>query len=253
MTTPSPATIAGEIQSRLEPYQVAGGAFLVGDNFDFRSIYQEIRKLIKVDAQMGYLFEAQYFQLLGDVEQARAALAKALKLGYGLTYTQVATACLINLGFFSEAQEFFKVAGDPKNGSFLSRFHSGLTCGAFNRTFAFLEQAKLMKLDLTMFPADKVIRIKRVLDAAELSDEEIGRVLDVAGEVMRERRTFYLNPAPDVDVADEPWNSSPCVYVTFRLSLPHEEVAAMYADLSERLCSKFSQISDAFHVSFRAN
>lgn len=252
MTAQIPATIADDIQQRLNPYLLAGGGYYSPDDWRVRVLLRDVQNLIRADAKIGYLAEARVFQLCGEVGRVKQSLEKSRKLAHDIDYEYAAVTCLINLGLFSEAQKHYEIATDPKNGQFTKGFVSGFACGALNKMWEFTEQAKSMKLDLSNLPIEKVSRIRQTLSDASLSDERIGQILDVAGEVMRDNHTLYVNETPDVDVADKPWASPQCVYLTFRLKDSASNVAKMYEDLSDRLCARFPDLPSAFHVSFQA-
>lgn len=252
MITPAPATIAKELQDRLTPYMLAGGVYRHVDDFEIRSLINDARKLIKADAASGYLFLALIYQLCGDATVARYHLENARKLNHDNQYEGASNSILINLGYFSEAQSHYRLFADPCYGQFLVAGMSGLACGAFHTVDSFVKQAEKMQLDLTNVPVTRVAHAAKVLENNSITDDLTGKIIDVAGEVMREYRIFYSNELPDIDVVDGFGENPDCVYMTYYVGVSAGVAAEMYSKLADRLCDRFSELPAAFHVGFRS-
>lgn len=98
----------------------------------------------------------------------------------------------------------------------------------------------------TDFP-QAILDARDALAAADVSDASVAEILDVAGEVLRSRRLFYVNAHPEVDVVR--LGGDRIVHLVFRLAQSAREVAQANWQLADLMAQR-DKISPSVHVSF---
>lgn len=227
--------------------------YLASNNFTFRRIQEDARKIVAADAATGHLMLAYVQQLVGDREAVRYHLDNALKLGVARTRAaEVGLICSINLGQFSAAQAYFAVAEDPRNGTTSDSDNRGLICGAFRQLVEFGDIAMRMGKGLPDSAAAHNYRLSaQVLDVTGTTDEETAALLDLAGQILHERRLFVAGIPPDlITLNDE--EKGHCVFMTFLVRESPEVVAEMGFTLAERAAEQLPRIPPGFSVGFTA-
>lgn len=255
MTLALPETIAKTLLDEVAVILSASKRYLTNEGLTneaqtIRRLFRESDKLAKADALAAHSVRAQTYALLGDVDQASYYLNAALHLSNDADVHSLACGVLINLGLFSEGQKHYLYGMNPVSGQYARFGEGGLICGAFKQTRLFLSEARKMQLDLSAFRVDQVEAASRMADLNGLSDEVAGQILDVAGEVLRERHLFWLNPFPDLEIVDVPGELQ-SIFMTFRVDASSDEAFEMNMRVAELLAERFDSIPWGLHVSFK--
>ena len=251
MPSPLPATIAIAVADELTRLVTTAHVFADKNDLRVRRLASEIDKLIKVDAKVGHLAKACLFQLYGDAESMRYHVSCAAKLWSDSAVDSVFGRCLTNLGFFSEAQVACSLAAEPRRGSFTTNIATCLYCGAVVAMGRLTDQARIMGFDTAIAEVGIAGEVRAILERVGIEDEEIGRILDVAGELMREQGLFYQDVGPQIFCVDDADLGGGCVYYTFALSATPERVTELQFELACRLVDRFPVLPAAFSVGFR--
>ncbi|MCK9380826.1 MAG: hypothetical protein M0P95_07135 [Sulfuritalea sp.] len=216
---------------------------------------RETKKLVTVDPIAGHLMYARVAQLAGNIDKVRHHIDNAKALTGRLEAARAAVPVFGNLGLFSDALAAARIAYHPITGCgwLCADVVVGISNCAFRTFDDFLTQAEEMKIDLSAITEDRkvIARAARVLEAAGVTDDAVARMIDIAGEVMRDHRLIYQGQTPDVDIDDRPGLGN-CVYVTYRVRATAAEAADLYAEMVEKITDRINPIPSAFHVSLRA-
>lgn len=250
MPVQTKATIATELSDVVGGLLANSIAYRNPNEFQIKQLFAEAKKLIAVDAISGHIITGLIYQLCGDTDMMRYHMENASRLGNPIDVMQARAVGECNLGYFSVAAMYFEGAAEPKRGGFTSAFGLGLVCGAFHKLSAFISEAEKMKIDLQNLPVSEVRRAEKVLLDGHVTDEQIGVILDLAGEVLRSKSLFYAEDLPEIDIADCSWDFPKCVYLRYRVQAAPADVAQMTDALAEKVASRIEQVPDAFHVAF---
>lgn len=248
MPATHPATIATNIGQQLHAQMSQMGHFYDADSFILLRIDAENKKLMSVDPAGFYRNLAVIAHMRGNLEALEAHLLKAQKINKFDVDNETTRVCLYaNLGFASKALEFFNNSVDIKHGN-LSQFASNASgIGAFQRSIEIMQQASLAKLELpnlelmtALNEAGVILRDQGVADAL------CAKIIDVAGEVLRSRKLFWLNPHPAICVN----KASRTVAMCMAVDVSPDEAANMTMETATKLIA-LNLDSAAFYVSFR--
>lgn len=214
--------------------------YLPKDDLRLRRLLAEADKLMHADPREAHSIKGMVYQLSGDFEQALSHMDIAINLGPE-NPIGIANKCsvLINSGYFSEAQKLYVKVGSPEKGNFPMGTLLGLGTGAYREMDKFLDVARKMKLDLAAFDAGTIGNAARLMNKHGLSDEELARFLDVAGEIMREENVVFCD-MPEVFAWDA--SDDPALSITYKLPVDAYRAEQLDCELAERLVDRFSQI-----------
>lgn len=248
MYSPKPATIENELFGELDALLQRTSAFHNEGEFAF--FFLKAKKLVGVDAAAGHTAYAFLYHLCGNAAKMRYHLENAGKLAGSVERFGYWCAFEGNLGFATEAQKHFAIIGNPTTGRLSNSFDIGLSCGAFSKLGEYLDKAVEMKLDLSSCDTQLVRNVGAIFADAGVADERIGEILDVAGEVMRERQIVPIGK-PLIEIERGATPSTSCVFFTHVIARPGVEVADISYEFADRLISRFDEVPEQFFVTFR--
>lgn len=251
MTSKLPATISNDLSNETNLLLQSTGHYLDETNLNIRRLLAAAKKLMAVDPFESHIAYALIYQICGDVAKVKDHLRIAEKLGSPLRTTEMSTITNINLGFFSEAQQSYKLCGSPKTGNFLKSLNAGYASLSFLQICDFLDDAIKMNFDLNNVDFETAQKVKNVLQSAGISQEDLSAIVDIVGEILRENKLFYLNNLPDISIEDDVLGA-PCVFITFFIKESYENAAKLYGTFIDRLISRFGHIPEAVHVSIQS-
>jgi len=246
-----PHTTINRIGARIRDILGDAAHYLSPDDFVFRRILRDCDALMKVDPIQGHLATAMALQLSGDEQGVRRHFANARRLtpdpdGQIAHLWAQATA---NLGLFSESHRALAESLTAQSGFFPYRAGLAVTVGAFHLLFERLHEALSKNIAMLYgLPLEKAYQALAALDREPASDEDVAAMLDVAGEVLRDRKMFYLDHGPRWKVLTEA--GIHMVHFVFRVQGDPEKVADMNYELAMRTAERIDRIALTFHVSF---
>jgi hypothetical protein len=166
--------------------------FFIGlDNMEWRRLVREAGKLRAADAHAGWALLGMLHAMVGDVEQMDQAYQNSLDLRIDQTTIANWTANLINLGYFSRAQDLFSQHGHPNKGMFSYLYELGVMSFAYQTAADYMALAKGMNMKLEAVETPMATTISDFLRAQEISDSQVARHFDVAGEILRKRGIVF--------------------------------------------------------------
>jgi len=232
-----PVTKGNEISAEINRILSSARTYDSVDEITFRRLEVQAKKVVSANPVEGHNVLASLYGLRGDIAKAREHFSILANLSQEPILATNKTAILLNAGFFGEVQKLFAIAANPQMGFFTGIWDHGIACGAFRTLHAFLSTARKMELDLKGINVDLVERAVRFLDANAISDESLAAMLDVAGEMLRENRLFFIGRAPTVFVGDHDSLES-FFEITFQVGLSGKAAAALDRELGHRLLTR---------------
>jgi len=228
------ATSANTLVNEINKLLVDSRNYWSRDNLTFRRLESEARKLLKANAAEGHNVLAQLYTLTGDIDEAIQHVDAAINLRYDSAIVCNKAGLLVNFGKFQAAQEWFERGAAPERGQFTARWKIGLCAGSFHTLMRFGATARKMELDLDQIDLATVERAVRIFDEDKIDDVRLGAIFDVAGELLREERVFFLGDGPEIFVWDRDAIERH-VEVTFRLPVSSRRSIELDKELGRRL------------------
>jgi hypothetical protein len=200
MSAAQPATIAESLGNELKAWLLAATTYCGENDFQFKRWAREVEKLLRVDAMAGSVLKAQLFQCTGDVDQSMYWSNNLRKLGDGRKASRLDSVLLSNCGHFSKAAELVDLLNPAER---VAEFPVLFLIGAFDE----LLEAHNAHLDAEIpefhHAAQIAVRCRMTLQTLHISQEHLRKVLDLAGEVLRERRMFFVGQAPVIHTHED--------------------------------------------------
>jgi hypothetical protein len=201
MTSIQPQTITSEIKDRIQPRILNMSKFGAFSEFEKLSLNREIEKLSKADRGAADLWRAILVHTDGDFDGALRHIENAKKLRHtklSIDIAELSICC--NLLYSTRALSIFSSLVSLENGNLSSHLHMALSTGAFQLSKDLVQKAG-NAVDLS-----GVALLSEILEAADflktqnVTDEICAQILDIAGEVMRANKLFWMNLNPDIYV-----------------------------------------------------
>jgi hypothetical protein len=208
----------------------------------------EIDSIMKIDACAAWEAAGAWKGLAGDVAGTETAFANSVRLGNSGSNRENWMMNRLNLGLFSAAQSLYTVTGHPETGYFTLLLEVGYQSGAIGQAASFIERAREMSIKWDENQVQEVMAANAILRHAGVSDQQIGRQLDVAGAVLRR---YQIRPNASVLVT-----SAADVFsgVTYSLAVPvgAEKAFDMNVELAREEDKAGINKNVAFDVVFEA-
>ncbi|EON10624.1 hypothetical protein [Pandoraea sp. SD6-2] len=187
-----PQTTSEDITARINRYAEIGGSYVSSTDIAWRAVKRDIDALIKVDPEMGWSLYGSWNSKSGNLEEAERGFRAALQLGNSIAVVGNWVVHKQNSGLFRDALDISREYGEPTLGNFVSMFPKILRSGGIHTAVDYLEQAKRMNIDLGNLDTSDAELADDLLKRAGLTDEEISRHLDLAGEILRKHKQLWV-------------------------------------------------------------
>lgn len=221
-------------------------------DFWFRRTLAEAEKLKSVNRGEAHNVLAQLYGLAGNASVAEHHIDTAIRLSHDPAIVCNKAVILSNMGFFSAARKSFVESVDPELGLFTARWKLGICAGCMHTLAEFLAKARRMNLEnLNTVDAALITDAVQLMDEITLTDEVLAHALDVAGEVLREQRLFFVGDGPQVSI----WNDDPLerhLGLIFKLSVSTADAIALDEELGHRLFEKCSNVPPELMIHFES-
>jgi hypothetical protein len=225
--------------------------YLPAGDWEVKRLGRLAEQLVNADPAEGHNAIAQVSQMTGDRAKAIHHIDNAIGLaGNKPPFYSAKVAILCNLGYFSEALSIFKHSATPENGNMTKAWRRGYLCGAFRTMSSFLPKAKKMQFDLGGLDLDTAVKAANVMEKSGISDEDITKVLDVAGKVLREHKLFFVGDGLRAKVIEAPEHDA-FVEISFDVDASPKETHALYREFVDQLVENVPAAPPALTVSFR--
>ena len=216
---------------------------------EFWQLSREIELLLKVDACAGWEAHGALKALTGDCDAVKAAFQASFALGNsGSNRINWIVSC-VNMGMFYSAFDACVNLSVEDTGFLAGAQRAALKCGALAESCKFAERAMVTRSEWDKDAAETVTAAIEILRDAGISDEQVARQLDLAGNVLR-RHALRPLVIPRVTSAEGFFRG-----VTYALPVPvsSEEAFDMNAELAVEEAEARIQKDVAFDVVFEAN
>ncbi len=247
MTTPIPATIAGEVHQELIKVLSGLTRYIDDESIALRRLRGRIDQLTKVDAARGWAAKATYSTLFGDKKDALAAAQNALRLTHEAgVWGTVATNVYMNIGEFDAALRCLIEAAHPHRGLFSTNVTWLIAAGGLRTALEYCGIAESMGIEVPALPINlpAAIRALDAFDSPKLSDADLAGIITAAAGVLFDRRQLTSDQQNMLVQYDDG-----TVCYRFPLALSAEMVTDLMLEMSDRLANRETQ-SVAFGVSF---
>lgn len=207
-------------------------------------------QLLRSDTAAGWSVLAGVSALSGDEVSARENADKAVRISSqpGTIFTKA--SILGNLGYFSQAGQVFRqvlsvdVLPAPLIGERAIASGSVLALDEVIKKAGNMPTAVSDHLQKTVCVAAEILRRN------DVSDEDVGVWLDKAGEIMRERRLFFMADALLFATTEEDFGQ---VDLSFVIDVNSEQAAELNQELVERCVRAEVVPPECFSFGFRSN
>ena len=152
-------------------------------------------------------------------------------------------------GMPSAVTRVYAYAANPDHGDIQHALPYAVATGSLQQTVEHLDKAEEKGIDLAGFEGliGKIRTAAGILNAHDITDEELARHLDLAGEVMREAERFQGMPNLHVSMQD------PAGFlIEYIVDCEPAEIFAFNRSLSEKEKAAGITESPAYHIVFTA-
>ena len=180
--------------------------------------------------------------LEGDIDEAERWIQNAGLLNHpGANQARLFT--LANLGYATRGLAHVRQSMRAGMADVSPMFGAALAVGAFTTIARIVDETPAASQVLAAIanPSIEVARRgAKALALAGCTEDELAHVLDVAGEVLRERRLLWLDPQPGFIVLDgtEGDGGTPGIHVSYRVDVSPHEAAEMASEVADRLAER---------------
>lgn len=200
MATGQPATIAADLSEQVKAWLRAATGYAEKSDFRVKLWLRDAERLAGVNAASGSIIRALVFQCVGDIESALYWSNNVRQLGNSTEAAKLEAIILSNLGYFTKAAEQISnmAAADRA-----VDWQVLVLCGSFSG----LLEADQRFPDAAAEGFKAAVALadgcRMSLGALRISEAHLRQVLDLAGEVLRERRLFFIGETPVIHAHDE--------------------------------------------------
>ena len=230
---------------------LAGGRYISESDPVFMSLMDLIRDLAHASPVDAAIQRAWAYHLLGDMQRAQEQLESPDLRGQLARVNSERLMLFCNLVDADHVFARYAQLGGPETGHFSRLFPAGVIGGAFRQLAQFIDRARSMHLtNLDGLPLDAVRQAATVLIRHDVQDEDVSRLMGVAGELIREKRVFYLDSIPTIRFGRDEDGQASEVFVSFRLPLSPEDAMELGFAYVDRLDQRGLNLPDCLHIGF---
>lgn len=232
MAAPLPAT--EELNAKLARLVYETRSFLPAGAWSLKLLLAEADKLTRADAAAGSLAKAMVMSLTGSLGDALYWVKNARNFtsDFGPDGTEMVIKA--NLHHFSEAAVLFDRICEESDAIALLNLQFGPLLGCFRTTMEVADRANAKGIPVeAQDEADISREVVAALSRLQIAESDVRAMLDVAGEVMRERRLFTVGTSPMIDVHMDGDGAS--ILIQYIVDVPIEDAVDMSWDVVERL------------------
>ncbi len=196
---------------------------------------RDIDKVTKIDAIHGSLLRAKLGEAYGDIVEVEYWFKNARMLGvkpYQMAVNMLVAYC--NLGYGSKALQVFRDHVDIAYANIGDTIWLTPGVGAFKYMKHLMEQAKRGNVELPQTNLALSQSVADLLALSDVSDDDCAQVIDVAGEVMRKRKIFWLGDMAEFVLDHE----SASVLMRFSVDASYQDASAMSTESVELLIDR---------------
>lgn len=208
-------------------------------------------KLQNADAAAAMRLKTVLEVCRGDYDQAMYWVRNIERLKRHDVHLAALCTVLINFGYFAESQAHFaRLMDTTENGAM--HLHLGVPNGAFKRYLTSLDASR-MRANIHLSNEAQIRDVVSIMDANGDSDEDLGRVMDIAGGILRERKLVYMGNAHQLRPVVEPVDGGhPYFGMHIVVDVSAGEAFEMTCDYADRLAASQLKIPMSLVLSFKS-
>lgn len=229
-----PKTIGEELLDQLWAEVLSATNFADPSSFQVRSYVRRIDALARADAVEASIARAVLDHFIGDIEGAVHWVRNAGRLQPGLATAKIVGTFCANLSYFSRAAALAHQVDTRDADSPFVR--SSCTAGAYSqveRLAAGIEIADEETLHSVHQARSAIV----VLTKLQIPEERVQAVLDVAGEVLRENRLFFVGSDPIIHASADDIEG-PSLLCQLEVNVDAERAMDMTDEVIDRLVAR---------------
>lgn len=248
---PVPQTIGKEVTDALNDLLKQSERFHDWDSPEVHSLRDRIRVLQKVDAREAFLLFGTLAGICGRPADVLEYLRKALYLPDHEQTKHEFWGALANVGLYREAQELGTWLIDPKRGFFPKIWQRAVALGQILATRSRLAEAKrLYAEDLSRCDFSLLEQAAKVMTDHGLRDEDIGSVMNLAGEIQRTHGIMFSGKFVSIIEVLRPPEDPPYLYIAVPLDAGVPEIHVMTRELAKLVAQKIGAFPQGLVVRF---
>ena len=222
-----PQTLAIEVGDAINRFINENDRFRNWNDPEVQTVVRMIEKLQKVDAREAFVRFGTLAAICGNVDEVFEYFDRALRLPGELETKHEFFVSLANTGLYSKAQEVGNWLLDPKRGFFPKVWQRAISLGKILEVWNRLPEARRTYPDLSQIDFSTVDNAVVVMSTHGLSDQDIGSVLDLLGEVQRAHRIMFSGTLASILRVMRPPEDPTYLYFTIPLEAGVDEIHAM--------------------------
>lgn len=209
------------------------------------AFFASIERLEKADHDEALEMRALVLHLCGDIDGAMTAL------GQREHKDLLRDLCILaNYNQCSLGQKLFATACAPTTGDFWRGSRFAFPIGAFRKLAEFAREAERMHLQSQEAASlEEIYMIDEVLSDLGVTDEDAGRVMELAGDVLAQHGVMFLGPRPEIEIINHSGEQR-TFHLTYRIAVSATDAVTMYMKFIEQLFYREIDMPHGFHISF---
>lgn len=205
---------------------------------EIQELVRALDKLQKSDAREAFVLLGSLAAICGDVDGLFQYYEKALRLPDQITTKREFWSSLANAGLYQKAQHLGHWLLDPKRGFFPAIWKQAASIGLILEVRNGLAQATKTYPELTKLDFSSIDNAARAMDDRGVSDEEIGGVLDLMGNIQRKHRIMFSGQFVTKVNVMRPPEDPPYLYITLSLSTGVDKIHTMNRELAAAISAE---------------
>lgn len=206
MPVPSRQTIAPQVFERFQRWIQVAETYVDPDSFEFKSALRDAERLASAKDPSAplhsWLLRGMLFQVTGNIDEVVYCCTNARRLSPKDTENadNIEIVALCNLGYFTRAHDLLVVNGEE---DIRSSLLLALVTGAFAWASKWGSGASFAEEEECKAIVAMARRCVVTLERLGITEDHVRRVLDLAGEVVRKHRIFFVGDAPIIRTTHE--------------------------------------------------
>lgn len=249
MSSKKALTITNELTDKINNL-LEDEQYLDPNSLLVRTLRKDCDKLASVSAADAWISRARIAQLTGSNEDFDYAINNSQKLDPTDEWRATQVIGLLNLHRYSEAQNIVINMLEPQLGWFNSMYKIALRSGAILAVYhSSIDHQGAIGIVMTPdFPHEFVSKCANFMREQNIADADVGRMLDLAGQVMRKMSCMDIKALswPKLVKTGE----SEVLHFRFLLQRNPEQVAEANMELALLMAESDLAHLDGLHVSF---
>lgn len=236
-----PQTLATEVGDAINTLISESDRFRNWNDAEVQAVVRTIEKLQKIDARVAFVNFGALAAICGNVDDIFAYYDKALRLPGEAETKHEFWASMANVGLYGKAQEIGSWLLDPRRGFFPRVWQRAVSLGNVLEVWNRLPDAKRTYPDLSQVDFSTVENAVAVMGTHGLSDQDIGSVLDLVGEIQRAHRIMFSGLLASILRVMRAPEDPAYLYFSIPLDAGVDEIHAMNRELARLVVERLPE------------